>query len=83
MGRRHFGRRLGPGARLLHDDRRPQVGGRYLDPIFRLSPPASATFPARLTARKSRARRSWDMYTAARAVAATSSRWSITAWSLE
>jgi len=28
-------RRVGPGARLLHDDRRPRQALQYLDPIFK------------------------------------------------
>ena len=38
-GRRHQRRRLGPGARLLHDDRRADQAVRRLDPIFKTLAP--------------------------------------------
>ena len=38
-GRRHQRRRLGPGARLLHDDRRRDAAVQRLDPIFKTLAP--------------------------------------------
>jgi len=37
--RRYQRRRVGPGARLLADDRRPRQGVQYLDPIFKTLAP--------------------------------------------
>jgi hypothetical protein len=48
--RRHFRRRLGPGARLLHDDRRRCRDRERLDPLFAAWRRAWATFRAPRTA---------------------------------
>ena len=44
--RRHQRRRLGPRARLLHDDRRPEATVARLDPIFRTLAPGIGTIAA-------------------------------------
>ena len=78
--RRHQRRRLGPGARLLHDDRRR--GRAWSSISIRSSQrwrPAAATSRARRAARKSAAPPSRAICIAARTAPAISSRWSTTA----
>ena len=78
--RRHQRRRLGPGARLLHDDRRrDRTWSSTSIRSSRRWRPASATSRARRAARRSAAPPSRATCTAGRTAPATSSRWSTTA----
>ncbi len=78
--RRHQRRRVGTGARLLHDDRRRGRDGASISIRFsRDSRPASATSNARLGGRMPAAAPSRATCTAARTAPATSSKWSTTA----
>ena len=77
---RHQRRRLGPGARLLHDDRRRDRGGRRTSiRSSRRSRRARATSPRTPGREKAAAPPSRAICTAARAAPATSSRWCTTA----
>ena len=79
-GCRNQRRRLGLGARILHDDRR--TGGGRAAPRSDLQDAGArrrATSRARLDARRSAAPPSWATCTAARTAPVTSSRWSTTA----
>ena len=78
--RRHQRRRLGPGARLLHDDRRRDRCGEASRPDLR-HPGAgpSATSPARRDAKRSAERPSRAICIAGRTAPAISSRWCTTA----
>ena len=79
-GRRHQRRRVGPGTRLLHDDRRRDRRGRSISiRSSRRWRPAWATFRARRDGRSSAAPPNRATCTAARTAPATSSRWSTTA----
>ena len=78
-GRRHERRRLGPGARLLHDDRRPEAAVRRLDPIFKTLAPGPGDIARTPGREKTAAPPSRATCTAGRAAPATSSRWSTTA----
>ena len=79
-GRRHQRRRVGTGARLLHDDRRPEAAVQHLDPIFKTLAPGTGRHPAaRRDARRSAAPPSTATCIAVRTAPAISSRWSTTA----
>ena len=79
--RRHQRRRLGAGARLLHDDRRrDRTSVKHLDPIFATLAPGPRRHPAHAGTREGRAARpSRAICIAARTAPAISSRWCTTA----
>ena len=76
---RHQRRRLGAGARLLHDDRRRDASRHALDPIFKTLAPGPAISRAPRAATSSAAPPRRAICTAAPTAPAISSRWSTTA----